>query len=223
MSVIAVIPVKPMEGALGRLAGVLDPRERRDLQAAMLSDVLGACATSRGVEVTLVVTNDPEAGALAREHDAAVVSDHVPPAGMNAATERGMLVAEALGASATLVLTADLPLAQGEDLDAVIAAAPGGKGVAVASSLDGTGTNALLLAPPRALRPQLGPASLARHLDQASARALPVGLVDRPRLALDIDTPGDLAMLCGTPRACSAWRVCDRLGLARRVAAVGAS
>jgi len=48
-SVSAVIPVKPLEAALGRLAGVLPAGIRRDLQWEMLEIVLWACARSGAV------------------------------------------------------------------------------------------------------------------------------------------------------------------------------
>ncbi len=46
MTVGAVIPVKPIARALGRLAAVLSPAERQQLQSAMLLDLLDACRRS---------------------------------------------------------------------------------------------------------------------------------------------------------------------------------
>jgi len=58
VSAAAVIPVKPIDKALGRLAPVLRPGERRALQAAMLADLLDACRDSVAVVHTFVVTSD---------------------------------------------------------------------------------------------------------------------------------------------------------------------
>ena len=69
---LAVIPVKPLAGALGRLGSVLAPAERAALQAAMLADVLGACRATPGLQGMLVVTGDPAATAIARGAGAAV-------------------------------------------------------------------------------------------------------------------------------------------------------
>ena len=184
----AVVPVKPLAAALGRLAGVLAPDERRALQAAMLADLLAACRAAPALAGTLVVTADPVAGAR-------VVAEPEGPAGMNAAVRRGLAAAAELGAPAALVLTADLPLARPEDLDAIVAAAPPGPGAVLAPSRDGTGTNALLLVPPGAVPPRLGPGSLARHLAEAARAGLAAVLLERPGLALDVDTPADLAAL----------------------------
>ena len=43
----AVIPVKPLRGALRRLRPAFDGPVRRELQVAMLTDVLRACAGAR--------------------------------------------------------------------------------------------------------------------------------------------------------------------------------
>ena len=192
---LAVVPVKPLAAALGRLAGVLGPEERRALQAAMLADLLAVCRAAPALAGTLVVTADPAVGALARAGGARVVAEPEGPAGMNAAVRRGLAAAVAAGAPAALVLTADLPLARPEDLEAVLAAAPAAPGAVMAPSRDGTGTNALLLAPPGVLPPRLGPGSLARHLAEAARAGAAVALIERPGLALDVDTPADLAAL----------------------------
>lgn len=216
----AVIPVKPLRGALRRLRPALEAPVRRDLQVAMLTDVLGACAGARGLAGVLVVTSDPDASALARAlAGAAVVPDHDPPRGMNAAVARGLVAVAADGAAAALVMTADLPLARPDDIDAVVAAAPDGPSAVLVPSADGTGTNAMLLSPPAALAPRLGPDSYARHAAQAARRGVVVRRLELPRLALDIDTPADLAALMGTGTACATLEVCARLRVAERLQA----
>lgn len=195
MRTIAVIPVKPLERALGRLAGVLDRGARRDLQWEMLGAVLGACADAAHLDGVVVVTGDRAVGGLARAFGARVVPDHRPPRGMNAAVIAGCDVAAAAGADAALVLTADLPLATAADLDAVIDRAPAAPGIVCVPSRDGTGTNALLMRGPRIIAPRLGPGSLAAHRAEALRRQVAVVRCPRPALALDVDTPADLAVL----------------------------
>ncbi len=192
---IAVVPVKPMAAALGRLADVLDSGERHALQGAMLRDVLLACERSGAVAATIVVTSDPAAEAVARSLGAGVEADHVPPRGMNAAVSRGLRAAERWGARSALVLTADLPLIRADDLDRIAGREHELLDVALAPSRDGTGTNAMLLRPPAAIGPELGPDSLARHIRRAQDRGLRWATVDLPSVALDIDTPDDLAAL----------------------------
>jgi 2-phospho-L-lactate/phosphoenolpyruvate guanylyltransferase len=215
-----VIPVKPLGGALGRLGGVLGPGERRTLQSAMLADVLAACAGARRVGEALVVTADPDATRQAALAGAGVVADHEPPRGMNPAVALGLEALAARGARAALVLVGDLPLAAAADLDALVGAAPRGRGVALAPSRDGTGTNALLLRPPTVLRTALGPDSLARHLAGAAHAGLRMALVERPGLALDIDTPEDLAAFWASGRPGATREVCTALEVAERLGAL---
>lgn len=211
----AVIPVKPLRGALRRLTPALEAPARRALQVAMLTDVLDACAGTGGLDGVMVVTSDPEAREMAgRIADAAVVPDHDPPRGMNAAVVRGLEAVAAAGAAGALVLTADLPLARPADLAAILAAPAPPRSALLVPSWDGTGTNAMLLRPPGALRPRLGVDSLARHRAGAARRGLPSILLEVPALALDIDTPADLAALAARGGGGATLATCARLDVA---------
>ncbi|MSO44697.1 MAG: 2-phospho-L-lactate guanylyltransferase [Thermoleophilia bacterium] len=206
----AVVPVKRLGYALGRLSNVLDRRERRVLQSAMLGDVLSALAGSTCVGEIVVVTSDPRARAVAESSGARAVSDHDPPEGMNAAVERGIA---ALRSRRALVVVSDLPLLTAADIDHLVGAAPDADSVVLARSGDGTGTNAMLLTPPDALVPELGPGSLARHLAQASALGLLAEVVDHLGMALDVDTPADLAELTRRDPGGATGRALATLGL----------
>ena len=73
----AVVPVKDLQHAKQRLAGVLAAAERQALFAAMLEDVLAALAASAGLAGMLVVTRDPRAQVLAARYGARVLVE--PP------------------------------------------------------------------------------------------------------------------------------------------------
>jgi 2-phospho-L-lactate/phosphoenolpyruvate guanylyltransferase len=193
--VAALIPVKPLDKALMRLAGLLDGQIRRDLQAAMLTDILACCRCVPQIERTVVVTSDPHAAEIATAHGAEVIADLSPPKGINAAVSRGleMLIQPAL------VLMADLAGARPSDLEFVLANALPAPGATLVRSLDGTGTNVMLLSPPGVIEPHLGPGSLRRHLDQAERQGVAVRVLDRPALSLDVDTPADLAIFMRAP------------------------
>jgi 2-phospho-L-lactate guanylyltransferase len=193
-----IVPVKPLGVALGRLRTALGPRERRELQVAMLTDLLDAVAASRGVGEILLVSADPVARRMGAGRGARVLDDHAPPRGMNAAVSLGLGAARA---RAALVLVADLPLARPPEIEALLRARPRGRGphALIAPSRQGTGTNALLLTPPGALTPEFGVGSLARHRAQAAARGVPLTLCPQPGLGLDVDVPADLADLRAAP------------------------
>jgi len=209
----AVVPVKPLGRALGRLAPGLAAPARRELQAAMVRDVLGALARARGVGRTWVVSGDPTVRGLTLGMGAVPLDDLDPPAGINAAVARGLEAAARDGAAAALVMMGDLPLAAPGEVERLIAAAPPARGAALAGSRDGTGTNALLLRGPHVLEPAFGEGSLARHLAQARERALPLVRVESPALALDIDTMEDLEALAVASVECESRLVLTRLGV----------
>jgi len=218
MTAAAVIPVKPIDRALGRLASVLSPSERRELQSAMLLDLLDACRQCTTVAATFVVTADAAAAELSRGAGARVLWDHVPPRGMNPAVAIGQAEVEDRLIDAALILTADLPLVGAQDLDAVLAALRPGRGAVLVPSRDGTGTNALAIAPPFGIATRLGANSRALHEYALSNAGIELCRLEIPSLALDVDTPDDLLALasCDHPgRAalcCAAWGLADRRG-----------
>ncbi|MFM8828605.1 MAG: 2-phospho-L-lactate guanylyltransferase [Actinomycetota bacterium] len=211
----AVVPVKRLGYALGRLARTLDRSERRVLQSAMLGDVLAALSGSTRLGEIVVVTSDARARAVAESVGARTVADHDPPQGINAAVSLGIA---ALDSRSALVVVSDLPLITAADVDHLIGAAPDGDAAVLARSEDGTGTNAMLLTPPDALVPQLGPDSLIHHRAQAAALGVPVEVVHHPGIALDVDTPDDLAELVRREAEGATGRALVRLGLAQGAA-----
>ncbi len=75
--------------------------------------------------------------------------------------------------------------------------AAGGRVPSIVAAPDraGSGTNALLVAPPDAIRFQFGPRSLQRHRREALRRRCRWRLVHAPGLAFDVDRPGDYRAL----------------------------
>lgn len=211
----AVVPVKRLGYALGRLAGSLDRSDRRVLQSAMLGDVLAALAGSTRIGEIVVVTSDARARAVAESVGARTVADHDPPQGINAAVALGV---DALDSRSALVVVSDLPLITAADIDHLVGAAPEGDAAVLARSEDGTGTNAMLLTPPEALTPQLGPDSLVHHMAQASTAGITAEVVYHPGIALDVDTPDDLAELVRREPEGATGRALARLGLAHGAA-----
>jgi len=67
--------------------------------------------------------------------------------------------------------------------------------VAIVPDRHGSGTNALLLSPPDAIGPAIGPGSCARHADRARRAGHEVAVEPLDSLGLDVDTPDDLATL----------------------------
>jgi 2-phospho-L-lactate guanylyltransferase len=170
----------PFRGAEGkRRLAPATPEARVALGLAMLADVLAA-----GVAVgpTTVVTNDEAAWRVAAELRVDVLGGL--PRGQGAAVEAALARLEPL--APVLVVNADLPCLQPDDLRAFLEVLPAG-GIALAPAADGT-TNALALADHVLFRPLYGAGSAERFL----ALGIPVVTVDHPNLADDVDTLDDL-------------------------------
>lgn len=198
-SVWAVVVTRVTNGAKSRLAAILDAGARRELALAMLADVVDACVASPLVAGTLAVVDAPVARWLVQRHGAIAIDD--PGVGdMNAAARAGILAAERRGATTVLVLPGDIPLVSQADLRSIVdAAASWPRAVVIGASRDGVGTNALLLRPPDVMSPSFGPPSVERHVHLACAARAHVQVLRGLDLALDIDTPDDLARWSGQP------------------------
>jgi 2-phospho-L-lactate guanylyltransferase len=170
----------------GAPAAPLGASDRASLAAAMLARVLDALAAARRLDAVLVVTGEPAARDAARERGFEVVDEPVL-VGHNGAAELGIARAVELGAARALLVPGDCPLLSAEEVDGLLDRHPG-PGVVVVPDRHRTGTNALLLAPPDAIRPSFGPGSFERHLGLAPGAAVE----EVPGLLLDVDTQEDL-------------------------------
>ncbi len=167
----AVVPVKVLDRAKSRLAGVLDAEARIALSLAMLSDVLSALTVVEGLDGVAVISRDARALNLARRTDARVIFE-APDDGLNGALLAAAHILAAEGCANLLVLPADVPLASPAEISRILTAQGAAPSVTLVPESNGPGTNALACSPPEAIAPCFGEASFARHLDAARARGL---------------------------------------------------
>jgi 2-phospho-L-lactate/phosphoenolpyruvate guanylyltransferase len=189
----AILPVKRFGAAKQRLAETIDDERRAELVVAMLRDVLEAIGDARSIERTIVVTSEPRAAAPAREVGAEIVPDP-EKGGHSEATLAGIARARDFGAECAVLLAGDCPLLDPRELERLLTGIPHSY-VAVVPDRHGTGTNALALAPPDAIRPAFGEGSCARHVAAARAAGVPFAVERLDSLALDLDTPADVVAL----------------------------
>lgn len=194
----AVVPVKDMPDAKQRLAGVLGARERRALFGAMLEDVLCALAASRCLAGILMVTRDLEARRLAARYGARVLVEE-ENRGHTSAVSLGAYALAQEGAAGMLQLPADIPLLAPDDITSLLQTHGPAPAVTLSPSRDCSGSNAVACSPPDLLPLRFGEDSFFPHLAGARARGIEPKVVRLPRVALDIDTPDDLALLLATP------------------------
>jgi 2-phospho-L-lactate guanylyltransferase len=186
----AILPIKTLDDAKTRLAEELDPRPRRALVEAMFSDVLVALRRAKLVDQVLVVSRDHNAQRIAGGYGAMVADDE--DSGHNDAAARGVARAIELGADRVLLVPGDTPLLDPVELDDLLGRQVRPPSVLIVPDRHGTGTNALLLAPPDAMKSSFGPGSHDRHHRHASAAGITAHTVEVSSLALDLDTPEDL-------------------------------
>jgi 2-phospho-L-lactate guanylyltransferase len=195
MRTIAILPVKSFGAAKQRLAERLAPGSREALAQAMFSDVLTALRHVAGLDEIAVVTADPMAEAAALRRRVQVLPDR-EEAGQSAAAAAGIRHALSSGYQRALLVPGDTPLLEAGELAGLLArAAESGTAVVAVPDRHGTGTNALLLAPPDAIAPSFGEGSLERHVAAARKAGLACAVEPLPSLLLDVDTPEDLEEL----------------------------
>lgn len=193
MKATAILPVKRFAAAKRRLAGDIDDERRVALASAMLEDTLEAIAAARSIAQTIVVSGDPRAQEIAAARAVDVLPDPSDEGHVTAALA-GIARAEVDGAECVVLLPGDCPLLDPKELDRLLTGVPSSF-VAIVPDRHGTGTNALVLSPPGAIRPAFGEGSRERHVAAAREAGIPFAVEELPSLALDLDTPADVVAL----------------------------
>lgn len=175
-----LVPLKPLDQAKSRLAGLLSAEERAELMRTLLDGVLAAVRGAGVERITLVTAEAIAVDGIPRWDDRGLPWNEALEAAMRE------VVAEPIAA----VISADLPFLRPEEVEELIAATPQ-RGIAIARATDG-GTNAVSMRPPGLVRTCFGePGSAARH----AALGVEHVVLDLPGLAFDVDTPEDLARM----------------------------
>jgi 2-phospho-L-lactate guanylyltransferase len=185
-----LVPIKNLADAKQRLSPILSPEERLALAQAMCEDVLRALARWQNRAAVAVVSSDPFACDLAVRFGFEVFADG-HNAGETSAIEMATAVCRERGARSTLVIPADIPLIEREELQRIADAAPNGGAVLVPDSA-GRGTNAAWRFPCDLFPLHFGNDSFLPHLAAAKATGLPCVVLELPGIALDVDRPEDL-------------------------------
>ena len=192
MKYTALVPVKSLSEAKSRLALHLTPGQRAELMLDMLHHVLGVLQESRAFSHVAVVSADTYVLERAQTWGAKALAEE--RAGHNPALTAAASREKADGSDVLLTISADLPLLQTHDIHRMIEQSQW-HDVVLASSLDGTGTNALLARPPLVIPYLFGVNSSPHYQAEAKRRNLDYTLYTSTGLALDIDTIDDIQAL----------------------------
>jgi 2-phospho-L-lactate guanylyltransferase len=191
MSLWVIIPVKPLKRAKSRLSTVLSPEQRYQFSEAMFRRVLDVTTHIPQVAGTLVVSRDTKALAIAREYGAKTIQESGTPE-LNPALLRATQVVRSWNAQAVLILPADLPFLDKDDLLQLIDKGKRGPCIVIAPDNERNGTNALLVRPAGLIEYAYGEGSYMRHIRIAREAGAEVYVYQSERLLLDIDLPQDL-------------------------------
>jgi len=198
MDLWAVVPIKELERAKERLAPLLPPERRRALMLAMFEDVLTALAATSGLAGLAVVTVDPAASRLAAEYGARLIERGARDGHSGAVAAAATLLTEE-GRAGMLTLPGDIPLVTPAEITSLVAAHRPAPAFTIAPSRDELGSNAVVCSPPNAVPLRFGEDSFFPHLRAAEGRGIPPTVLRLPGIALDVDTPEDLAAFAALP------------------------
>ncbi len=203
-----LVPVNRLDRAKGRLAELLSPAQRSELALTTLATVLHAVAGAGGAAT--VLSADPTVRAAAT-HPHVPLDESAEASGLN-----GQLAAAiaTLSVSEVLILHGDLPLVTADDVQTLVASAQESPSLTMVESPDG-GTNAMLLRPADVIDLHYGRLSASHHRMAGEEAHVTSETVDIRGIALDLDTPADIATLLSTEngRTSAAGRLLRSWGL----------
>lgn len=194
MTLWAIVPVKPLRRGKSRLAGTLTEDERTELNQSLLKHTIETLSGLKEIEQVLVVSRDPHALTIARNHGARTVLEDGQPQ-LNTALKRATVVAQVYATRGVLVLPADLPLISPQDIRELIDRAIDPPVVVIAPDRHQKGTNALLISPSGLIEYDFGENSFERHCERVKEAGARLEIVNLPSLGLDLDLPEDLELV----------------------------
>jgi len=189
-----LLPIKDLRNAKQRLAGVLTPEERFSLARAMLQDTILAVSRVQRAEKIFVITNYEPAMEAAAKYGWEILRENHQVSESFSVDFASRVCAER-GIAALLRLPLDLPLIQPCDIDELLAIDCSTPATVIVPSRDGTGTNAILRAPPALFPSHFGPNSFAKHCSEGERAGAKIIVRRNERLEMDVDDESDLRAL----------------------------
>lgn len=189
----AILPVKRLADAKSRLAHALPAAERMALASTLLEHTLVTVTNCGGIDEVLVVSGDQAVAGIAQQFGAGFLAEEDGDS-LNGALARAADTVRRRGADAILVLPVDLPLLTTADLEEILQAEPAPPFLVIVADRHGQGTNLLYFSPPEGFTFAFGTGSFGRHRSAAKAAGRRVTIRQSRNIALDVDTPDDLAI-----------------------------
>lgn len=190
----AVVPVKGLQYPKSRLADLLSIKERANLTLVMMKDVISALLKVE--ELSGVIVISPDTNVLSSAKEVGAESEvETEPTGYNHAVSQAAKKIVNDNGEGMLIIPGDVPLITTDDIAAILNEHSSTPAVTLIPTRADGGTNALALSPPNFMRPAFGIDSFKRHEENSLGLGIKPSIIERPNLALDIDTADDLRVL----------------------------
>ena len=183
-----LVPIKGLRDGKSRLNEVLTMEQRISLNRYLAQRTLNIVTAAFPDAGVTIVSPDSSLNHLVSSYRALLVSQD--STGLNAGLTEA---AAALSPARTVIVAADLPNLEVEDLHQLVLVAE----IGIAPDESGHGTNALSLPGPQTIGFRFGHSSCANHTLEANKMGYGVEFIRRSGLAFDIDTKDDLSRLKG--------------------------
>lgn len=196
----ALVPIKGWGEAKTRLTPLFGDEARRVALAQELAGHVLHELESLGLGGIAVVTDHMDVAQFARERGAKVLLDP-PGAEFAHVIDASLDTLVRHGAKGALVIMADLPRLEADDIQEVLDVL-GGHPCVIVPDRHEQGTNVLGLVPANLFPTCFGHAdSKKRHVSAATGHDVPAIVLRSDNLGLDIDTPADILALAAASKA----------------------
>lgn len=214
-----VVPLKHLRYAKQRLAGLLQPHERRRICLAMLFDVVRSLKKVPAIGDIRVLTSDPEVETALRARHPDVQTMRDPDrGGLNGALTHAVRALKQEGVSRVLIVPADVPMVEPRDVNEVLNSTHG-LSLGIAHDKTGEGTNLLFLSPPSIVDLHFGPRSFEEHVTEARRKGIGYRVFSPPSLLCDVDDPQDIRVLLSRGSSTETYRDLLKLRIDERIGA----
>ncbi len=190
-----VIPMKAPNFSKTRLGPCFSSIQRQKLALTMFEETLSFFSQHFPEYHVLVVTSSALISLVAKKHGASVLTERLP--GLNQAATSGAIWSLNNGFDSQLLIPADIAQLDVKEVKRLLSIKRLVPSVLLAPAED-NGTNALLTTPPNVIDFQYGVNSSRAHQIAAVSQDISFQSIALPHLALDIDTPDDVAQLAAS-------------------------
>jgi len=194
MTTAALLPIKPIAQSKTRLSTVMTAEARMTWVRDEINHTLSVMKQVTALSDILVISADPEVWQMAKSHRVKILQEPDVP-GLNQSIQRGLAWCHAEGHDCAIVLPIDLPLLKPYCVRSALARLIIRPGVVVVPDRHERGTNLLLWSPLDLITPAFGEDSFEKHCQAARAAGVEPIIYRCADLAIDIDSPDDLALV----------------------------